>query len=274
MALWPRQDNCVDQSAYRLARQRDRSLLIYRLGRAASGAAQGLSSRLCNCGSDECGSAACPVCCGHHQAAASSLVDVFIQQPALAPRGRCTLVTVVPSIGIADPGTLTSQHFAEVRKALASALAAVGYSPAIFGIEASFVEDATGRFANHWSVHAHGIALDWPSAELERNLRAWFPPSGPILKPVDFERLDGRVNATLYAFKAERFRRDIRLAPATEKRASHRKGTRRPLRPKQAVELALVDHEVGFRDRLLTHGIDENHVGACLKALNWPRDGP
>lgn len=274
MALWPRQDNCVDQSEYSLTRTRDRSQLVYRLGKADSRAARRLSRLLSKCGSDECGSAACPVCCGHHQAAASSLVDVFIQQPASALRGRCTLVTVVPSIGIADPRTLTAQHFAEVRKALASALAAVGYGPAVFGIEASFVEDATGRFANHWSVHAHGIALDWPSEELERNLRAWFPPSGPILKPVDFERLDGRVNAALYVFKAERFRRDVRLSTATDKRAPHRKGIPRPLRPEQAVELALVDHEVGFRDRLLTHGIDEDHVSACLKALNWPRDGP
>lgn len=92
--------------------------------------------------------------------------------------------------------------------------------------------------------------------------------------PVRIDPLDQRIAAQLYPFKVERFRRVTVLVTDHPTRRPYRDTIYRPLRPDQAVRLALVEHRLSFNRRLLIHGIEEEAIRRHLGALGWRRDGP
>lgn len=221
-----------------------------------------------------CRSAACPVCGLASQATAVSLVEELISTPARAIRNRMTAITLVPASGIVAPEALSVEDFERVGAEITVAFAALALPAAIIGLEASFNEDTTGRFEDHWCVHGHANQFEWLSEVQTSGLRARFPPSRLVRQPVDCKPLDQRSQGRNYPFKPERVRRVTVWVTDHPLRAPYRDSKRRPLRPWQAVSLAIVEHELGFARRLRTHGIDERLIRGRLWAAGWGRDGP
>lgn len=223
-----------------------------------------------------CGSAACYACGLKFQAAAVELVERFVRLPSREhARGRMTAITFIPTIGCVEPDELTADVFLRVRAKVKAALETVSLPPFVVGIEASFNEDLTEEVDQHWCGHAHGIGYGWLSAEQESELRAAFPRSAMVKRPILIDCLDKEINGRLYAFKPERNRRQTYLVAKPKRgRNPYRDTRRKSLRPWQAVKLAMVEHDVGFDGRLLTHGLDEGVVKQHSDGWKWARDGP
>ena len=249
--------------------------LIGQLRRSNRSGGAALAAVLADCTPpNPCRSAACPVCGLASQAAAVALVGEFIRTPARAVRNRVTALTIVPASGCVAPDQLAVADFERVGAEIAAALTKLNLPATIIGLEASFNEDTTGRFEDHWCVHTHAIQRDWLSAAQEKDLRAEFPPSELVKQPVHCDPLDRRTAGQDYPFKPERFRRVTVLKTDHQTRAPYRESKHRGPRPWQAVSLAIVEHQLGFSRRLLTHGIDEQLVQQRFQARGWARDGP
>ena len=221
-----------------------------------------------------CRSAACPVCGLAFQAAAVSTVDHFIREPARAIRDRMHALTIVPASGCVPPDALTLEAILQVKAKIAAALADLDLPPSITALEVSFNEDATGEVEPHWCIHGHGLGLDWLSKAQEDGLRAAFPRSRWVKRPIKSEALDQNIRGRQYPFKPERSRRVTDLVTDDPKRGPYRDTRHRPLRPDQAATLALVEHQLGFEGRLLTHKIEREVVLRLLWACWRARDGP
>ena len=223
-----------------------------------------------------CNSGACPVCGGDFQLVVVELVDREIKVAARTIRGRMHLGTIVPIIGCVEPDALTVDVCCQVRAAVTEALIACGIPPCLVAIDISFNEDATGVTPPHWCVHVHWIGLNWLSKVQVDALKQRFPSSSLVKKPVDHATLDTNPSARFYAYKPQRVRRvsHIASAKADGSRGAYRDTKRYKLRPSQSVTLALVEHELGYRGRLINHGISRNAVKAVVDAFEWARDGP
>lgn len=135
-------------------------------------------------------------------------------------------------------------------------------------------EDPVGNRPPFWALHTHVHALDWPSEATLTRLRSNYPKSDLVARPVRCDLFDGDPRAPLYAFKPKRSHRERRRIMDDPERAPYWTTQDRPLRPDQAVELALIEHELGFDWRLLNHQIEEGAVITHLASVGWPRDGP
>ncbi len=249
--------------------------LIYRLRASELQGAAALAATLDSCTAAEpCRSAACPRCGIDLQAAMVEAVDHFIRIPAQAIRGRMTATTIVPAAGCLAPDNLSTDACRTIAAEIITAYAAAGLPPSLIGLEVSFNEDDTGEVEPHWCVHGHGINIDWLSEAQNHALRAPFPRSQQVRRPVLTEALDGRLSGRQYPWKAERVRRVTFFNRGDGTRAPYRDTRHRALRVQQAVTLALVEHELGFSGRLLSHGIDREALRSHLGADWWARDGP
>ena len=256
---------------------RVRARLIHQLRRIDGPEAAALAATLASCrDTNSCRSAACPVCGLAFQHAACSLVEAVIREPARKLRGRMSAITIIPSTGCEAPEELTGDTFRRSTAEISAALTASGVGPCVVGIEASFNEDETGRVPPHWCVHGHIIALDWLSRSQGDALRSAFPGSDQVRRPVKIEPLDQDIAGRLYPFKPEKVRRVTYQNDHNSKdnRGPSRDTHRRDLRPWQAVRLALIEHRLSYRGRLITHGIDKELAGRHLWGFGWPRDGP
>lgn len=251
-------------------------LLIGQLRRSGLPEAEQVADILEGCRkSRPCYSAACRYCGLTFQEVGLSVVELFIRVPARTIRSRMNATTIVPAEGCVAPDDLTAEVFRCVRRRITEALEAGNVPSSIVGIEASFNEDLTGEIEPHWCVHGHGIGMDWLSDSQDETLRRFFPPSALSRGPVHSQPLDQQTKGRRYPFKPQRFRRvRYRIDAPANGRSSFITTRRRWLRPWQAVKLAIVEHQVGFDARLLTHGIDADAFEQHLRNLNWPRDGP
>ena len=252
-----------------------RRSLLYQLRASDEPGAAAVAAILDTCTeSKPCRSAACPVCAAAFQQAAVAVVEQHIREPARAIRNRMTALTIVPASGCFAPNDLTVEACERVAAEITTALATLGLPPAVIGFEVSFNEDITGKVEPHWCAHAHTNGLDWLSAAQDAGLRAAFPRSRLVKRPIKYELLDQNPQGRLYPFKAEHVRRVTQLKSDHPEREPYRETKRRELRPWQAVTLALVKHQRGFSGRLLTHGIDAEAVRGQLRGFGWARDGP
>lgn len=254
---------------------RARARLIYQLGVSGNPRAAALADVLNACSpTAPCQSAACTTCGLAFQQAAVSATETFIGEPARRIRNRTTALTIVPASGCLPPDGFSPEAFERVGVEITTALAALGLPATLIALEASYNEDTTGEVEPHWSIHGHAVQLDWLSKAQDEALRAAFPSSRLVMRPVKCVPLDRKPEGRRYPFKPERRRRVTFLNDSDPNREPYRDTKSRPLRPPQAVSLALVEHELGFHRRLLTHGIDDEAVRRHLEGLGWPRDGP
>lgn len=212
-----------------------------------------------------CGSGACFECSRRFQRLCVAAINQFLVPIASSERGRLSAITIVPLAGHVKPGTLKQSHFHRVKARVQQALCASGLGQALGLIEASFEENLNDPMCNQWAVHAHVVAVGWLSREQVAVLKAEFPGNGRIAKPVMWQRLDDEPAGVAYPFKAEKFRS---VSSGHNDADSRERPRKRALRKDQAIELAMVEHKVGFHDKLICHGIDREalclHVEASI----------
>ena len=267
----------VTNAPYRAHAAMVRRRLINRLRDQGAAGTCDLAEILERCtAANRCRSGACPTCGGDFQLAVVGLVDHTIKKPARILRGRMHTVTVAPSNGCVPPDALNIDFCEQVKAELATALTAYGHPPSVYALDISYNEDSLKRISPHWCVHTHGNGLDWLAPPKVEALKLCFPPSELVKRPVKYQELDKKSKGQLYPFKPLRVRRESYIVPAKSdgSRGAYRDTRRRDLRPWQAVALALVEHQLGFRGRLITHGIAESAVEAMFEAFEWVRDGP
>lgn len=235
-----------------------------------------LANALARCTeADPCRSGACIHCGRDFQRAAFDFIEQEIRVPALRDvRGRMSALTIVPPVDCLTPADLKASACRRVMADVVAALDACEVSTYALSLDISFNEDTTGKLEPHWCAHVHGATREWLSDSQEQALGEAFPPSRMVSRPVDVDHLDRNETGRLYIFKPDRVRRVTFRNDRNPKRRPYRDSARRTLRPWQAVALAHVEHELGFDYRLVTHGIDENAVGAALDAFYRARDGP
>lgn len=237
--------------------------------------AAALAAILSRCtGSAPCRSAACPFCALAFQHAAEAIVEEHIRTPARAIRNRMTALTIVPASGCFALDELSAAACDRVADEIMAALATLCLPPTAVGIEVSANEDMTGEVEPHWSAHGHLISLGWLSGSEKAGLRAHFPASRLVKRPIHCVPLDQRREGRRYPWKVDHVRRVTEIRNDDPERGPYRSTRHRALRPHQAVSLALVEHRRGFGGRLLIHGIDEGAVRGRLRGFRWARDGP
>ena len=222
-----------------------------------------------------CRSAACIHCGRDFQSLALDTVERDIRNPARRElRGRVSAFTIVPTTGCLAPGKLTAAACRRVVADVTTAFDDCGISTFAVSLDISFNEDETGKLEPHWCAHTHGDVLDYLTTEQDEALRKHFPRSRLVAVPVVVTPLDSKDTGPLYSFKPDRGRRVAYLNKRNPDRRPHRDTRRRDLRPWQAVELAHVEHELGFDARLTTGGIDEEALRTAFDAFYHARDGP
>ncbi len=257
------------------AAETQRMLLIRWLIAHGSPQALELAGGLKNCRTSQpCRSPACQVCGLAFQALSYKIVEGYLDPLSRGMRKRMHAIAIVPAEGCIRLGALSVEAFRRVEVLVREALRDLDFPPSIVSIEASFNEDATGRNPPHWSVHVHLLGVGWLSKDQVDELRRRFPVHRLAARPVMYEELDSDPRGKLYPFKAERVRRVTELVEDHPTRQPFRGSRRRALRQSQAVELAIVEHRLGFAGRLICHGIDEVSIKTRLSAEGWARDGP
>ena len=215
--------------------------------------------------SNPCRSAACIRCGRDFQRVAFNLVQQEICGAARRDfRGRVSSITAVPTIGCLTPDGLSATACKRVMAKVTAALDACAISPYALSLDISFNEDLAGDVVP--CAHVHGVRPNWFTVSEKADFKAKFPKSATVKRPVRVDELDRNATGRLYIFKPDRVRRVARDDGG--------RPDRRVLRPWQAVALAHIEHELGFEYRLVTHGIDENAIGAALDAFYRARDGP
>ena len=222
-----------------------------------------------------CRSAACIHCGRDFQRVAFDLTKQEISVWARRNlRGRMSALTLVPTEGCLAPGDLTATACRRVVANVVDALDACGLSIYALSLDISFNEDTTGKLEPHWCSHVHAQTADWLTVAEDKGLKKAFPISRLVSTPVKVLPLNSDEAGQFYIFKPDRIRRETYLNGSHPNRHPFRDSKRRTLRPRQAVQLAHVDHELGFEYRLITNGIDENAVEAAFDGFYRARDGP
>ena len=221
-----------------------------------------------------CLSAACAVCSRVFQRRAVALADEVIRKPARERlRNRTSFATLIPADCSVPPDALTAEMCLAAIARVEAGLRVLGL-PAVGALDISINEDRDGGVPTHWCPHGHAVVLDWLTDEQVANATALFPKSPLVSRPVHVVDLDQRENGLAYALKPDRVRRVAYTDSSDPNRNAHRNTRRRPLRPWQAAQLALVEHQLGFENRLIAHRIDKNAIKAAFNGLYRPRDGP
>ena len=246
-----------------------RQKLIRWLSQAGGKLEVALSRILASCTRDTpCRNAACPMCGLCYQIVGVAAIEELLDPHTRKFRGRMSLVTIIPEVGLIAPGQLRPHHYGQVKAKVEAAFRENGLEPALGCVEASFEEDLSGRVADHWALHAHVIVAEWLSLEQTAGLISAFPRSDRIGRPVMWQRLDDELAVRAYPFKPERFRGVSQDFGVTDRKPPRQ----RELRHWQAVELARVEHQVGLVRKLISHGIDIETLHKHFNSMKRSRD--
>jgi hypothetical protein len=132
---------------------------------------------------------------------------------------------------------------------LRSALSSVGV-PAVGGFDISANEHQANAFRPHWMPHAWILAPGRRMRRVEKDLRAWFPATQTVPRPVRMTSFDGAPAGFAYALKPD-FERRISLGCRFSFNTR-----KKPIWRAQRVELALALDRAGLAARLFLHGYE------------------
>jgi hypothetical protein len=230
----------------------ERELLAKALVRSKDATALALAETLRSCEPHRrCVSGACPEC----GRAAQRLFVEAAQHAMASCRDDLLMVTVVLSTAIIADGDLRGRElFATTRRRLTRVLREVGAS-AFGGFDISFNEHEHGAFAPHWSPHACFFLLGADMERGEETLRARFPHSREVPRPVFAKAFDGKLNGLAYALKSD-FQRRVSLAPQFQSsgQRSRFQTRQKAITKARRVELAVAFAGEGLGARLFLEG--------------------
>lgn len=262
-----RLEDVVPESAYRTAERgkelvKERERLVAWLKKARRKDQTGcnaLAERLEQCRPyARCRSAACPECTKAAQRHFAKALKRFLEHASNFP-GEIVCVSVIPADGVTRPRDLHSLVPALAIRRWREKLAKTEIPFFVGGIDVSFNEHKEGRYKRHWSVHVWGFTTTTDLEQLKADLKALFPKTDEILRPVNVKVWDGRARALRYVLKTD-FRRRI----GVENRASTSPdGTSRTsrgtvydrLRSRHREQLLLYLDKYGLQSRLLLRSV-------------------
>lgn len=216
--------------------------------------AEELARQLEKCTPDSrCMSAACPECLRAFQRWLAHNVSRIAQldiDPGLDP---VALSLVIPAAQ-APPGSLGSISISKMKRKVRQTLVERGdVQWAVLGLDIS-LNDATQK--GHeivWQAQFYGFIQVGDEKALAKALLAAFPSSITVSRPVRIRKYDGSRYATSYAFKTYFVRRISYWAPNLRYPCWQ---TRKcALKAREHVELLLMLDDVGFKNRVLLHGL-------------------
>jgi hypothetical protein len=149
-----------------------------------------------------------------------------------------------------------SDLFESLSRRLRKALLVADIRQAFGGFDVSANEHACGGFSTHYRPHAYVFVPTRQMKRAERTLRAFFPASNAVRRPLVAFDFDGRRKGLAYALKRDFQRRVTLPRQALLDGSVKRRNTRdRPLRASQKVELGLVLNRLGLGTRVFLHGL-------------------
>lgn len=262
----------------------ERLRLVQRLRRYSARVdfnARAVADRLERCCPEfRCKSGACPECARAWQRWFTVATQDFLAH-ANAVGSQGTILSPVHAAGIVEPGGgLPSAALLRVGNVVRNALTAAELSTAVIGIDVSFNEHLAADFRPHWSLHPRVFLPEALTAFEVRTLRAHFPPSDLIPRPLKVSAFDGNLVGIAYGMKPKFGRRQSyeQTKPTANGMRQCRNTRGRPLRGTEAVELAVFLDTVGLRQRLILHGtaLKRDQNGAVVIQIDHrlPKRGP
>jgi hypothetical protein len=203
---------------------------------------------------NRCKSAACPECTYAAQRLIAKATRRFLR--ARRNDGTIVCVTVVPDDGTTNPGNLNKvEHERRVRR-WKERLSKAGVDLFVGATDLSFNEHAEGRYQPHWSEHFYGLTVTADSKKMKAALKAKFPKTDSIPRPVKIKDWDNGNEALRYIFKRNFWRR---IATDNAERFDTKNGTTRscrdtdkqPLKSKHKRELLIHLDNIGMQGRLV-----------------------
>lgn len=222
---------------------------------AKNGAAGDLAEKLSACSPRQrCGSWACPEC----GLAAQRLTTMLFRRFLVGRAGGGTIyrISIVPSQLNPAVGDLETFDIANFARRLRYAFKSAKLLWVVGGVDFSLNEHKTGRYEAFWCPHFYGFTTAESAKDLKKGLKAAFPPSEAIPRPVAVKKWDGRARALRYAFKVD-FKRRIgiddakRIIRKTREFRLCRATQNDDLRAGEKLELTLVLDQIGLAARLI-----------------------
>ena len=170
-------------------------------------------------------------------------------------------MSIIPSIRIRGGENIehTNRQLKKVTDELSQALAQVGLSIVIGGIDVSRNRHKAGKFRAHFQFHLWAFAPFEEAQKARQRLSALFPKkgAGPRTVWVNTKPMNGNLTGFAYAMKTEFRRRDTLPAGFAADGKWRKQNTRngRPLTIAEHVPLLLMLHMLGLEGRLLLHGV-------------------
>lgn len=262
-----RLEDIVPESAYRtgetgkaLVKERERLVVWLKSPRRKDQTGcNALADRLDPCRPyARCRSAACPECSKAAQKHLAKALKGFLRYDTDFP-AEFVCVSVIPADGVARPRDLHSLVPTLAIRRWREKLAKIDIPFFVGGIDVSFNEHKEGRYKRHWSVHFWGFTATTDIDQLKDDLKALFPKTDAILRPVKVKVWDGRAKALRYVLKTE-FRRRIGVEKRVAKNAD---GTPRAsrgtvydrIRSRHREQLLLYLDKNGLQSRLLLRSV-------------------
>jgi hypothetical protein len=220
-----------------------------------SQACLGLADKLDSCRPrNRCRSPACPECGTAGQRLVATTTRQFLKAQTTGSTVVC--VTVVPADGMMKPGKLNkTDHELAIRR-WKEKLGKAGVTWFVGATDLSFNEHKQAKRKPRWSEHFYGVTRHREPEKLKRALKALFPKTKAIPRPVKVKVWDGNKKALLYILKPNFWRRI-----ATEDAQRHNKTTgatrlcratnKQYLKSKQKRELLVYLDDIGIKSRLL-----------------------
>jgi hypothetical protein len=227
------------------------------------GSAQ-LVTKLANCGPDHrCLSPACPECSFAFRALTTAVALPYLL--GHTDRQKIVCVSVVPADGTILPGQLSVPQHVRNNRRWKEALGRAEVTWFLGATDWSFNHHAQDRYEPHWLEHFYGFTATEDLDELKRNLRAQFPATDAIPRPVKVKRWDGRKRALHYMAKSDFFRRigtdeGKRSSGEGAERPEHRATDKQPLRSQEQFDLLIHLDQIGMQSRFLMRWLQFVHV--------------
>jgi hypothetical protein len=204
-----------------------------------------------------CLSGACPECAHLLQRWLVRKSQRFIALYLQKPETDLIALSIIPAKSVARSGKLEKICVVNCQRRLKYALQQTGIKVAIGGMDFSFNEDEHGKYRPFWSQHYYLITCARDADELRKALKAFFPKTKAIPRPVKKSLFENKARRRSYALKTIFKRRigytAIKIDRSGEKRKC-RNTSRDRLRSRERFELFIYLNKIGLAQRVVFFG--------------------
>jgi hypothetical protein len=205
----------------------------------------------------------CPECSFAARTFITEVAQAFLNDHP--DRNNIVCVSVVPADGAILPGQLSVPRHVRSGRRWKDRFGRAEGTWLLGAMDWSFNHHAQDRYEPHWSEHFYGFTATNDLKGLKRNLRAQFPATDAIPRPVKVKPWDGRKRALHYMAKSDFFRRigtdeGLRSSGEGVERQEYRTTDKQPLRSQEQFELLIHLDQIGMQSRFLMRWLQFVHL--------------